>query len=186
MSIKGIDHWVIVAGDLRRTLDFYARLGFTIAWEKRPGRPDMATIRINDAQKINVHAPDAPAQPGYLGARRPSVGGADFCLEWDCTVDEVLALLKNNGIAVEAGPGPRTCARGVSRASTSAIPTTIWSSSRCTTAERSVALRQAEHVLGEMVEHHLLGHRRDLVEPHLAPETLDVELLRVAVATVRL
>src|SRR3989449_2967123 len=87
MGIKGIDHWVIVARDLPRTLDFYERLGFTIAWEKRPGRPDMATIRINDAQKINVHGPDAPARPGYLGARRPTAGGADFCHERDGTVD---------------------------------------------------------------------------------------------------
>jgi len=102
MGIKAIDHWVIVAGELQRTLDFYARLGFTIAWEKRPGRPDMATIRINDAQKINVHAPDAPGRPDYLGARQPTVGGADFCL----------ALLKRNDIVPEAGPGPRTCARG--------------------------------------------------------------------------
>jgi len=54
MGIKGIDHWVIVAGDLHRTLDFYQKLGFAIAWEKRPGRPDMATIRISNAQKINV------------------------------------------------------------------------------------------------------------------------------------
>ena len=87
MGIKGIDHWVIVAGDLRRTLDFYQKLGFAIAWEKRPGRPDMATIRISDAQKINVHGPEAPARPGYLGARQPSVGGADFCLEWAGTGD---------------------------------------------------------------------------------------------------
>jgi catechol 2,3-dioxygenase-like lactoylglutathione lyase family enzyme len=72
MPIKGIDHWVIVASDLDRTLAFYERLGFTIAWEKRPGRPDMATIRINDAQKINVHAPRRPNAAGYLGARRPT------------------------------------------------------------------------------------------------------------------
>ena len=74
MGIKGIDHWVIVAGDLQRTLSFYQGLGFTIAWEKRPGRPDMATIRINDAQKINVHGPEAPARPGYLarGGRQPA------------------------------------------------------------------------------------------------------------------
>src|SRR5215467_5911871 len=114
VGIKGIDHWVIVAGDLERTLDFYRRLGFTIAWEKRPGRPDMATIRINDAQKINVHGPDAQAGPAYLGARRPTIGGADFCLEWEGSVDEVLALLEKNGVRAEAGPGPRTCARGTS------------------------------------------------------------------------
>jgi catechol 2,3-dioxygenase-like lactoylglutathione lyase family enzyme len=114
MAIKGIDHWVIVAGDLMRTLEFYGRLGFTIAWETRPGRPDMATIRINDAQKINVHGPESPGRAGYLGARRPTVGGADFCVEWEGTIGEVLALLKENGIVPEAGPGSRTCARGVS------------------------------------------------------------------------
>ena len=112
MAVKSIDHWVIVAGNLQRTLDFYRRLGLTIAWERRPGRPDMATIRINDTQKINVHTPDAPARPGYLGARHATVGGADFCLEWDGSVDEVLALLTRNNITPEAGPGPRTCARG--------------------------------------------------------------------------
>ena len=92
MPIKGIDHWVIVVNDLERTLDFYRRLGFIIAYEKRPNRPDMPTIRINDAQKINVHARAWPDRPGYLGARRPSVGGADFCLEWDGTVDEIMGL----------------------------------------------------------------------------------------------
>ena len=116
MPVKGIDHWVIVAGDLQRTLDFYERLGFTIAWEARPGRGDrgMPTIRIGESQKINVHGPDFPARPGYLGARRPAPGAADFCLEWEGAVEEVLALLARNGIAVESGPGTRTCARGPS------------------------------------------------------------------------
>ena len=114
MGIKGIDHWVMVVDDLDRSLDFYRRLGFAIAYEKRPGRPDMPTIRIGQDQKINVHARDWPARPGYLGARRPSVGGADFCLEWEGSVQEVLDLLAKNGVAVEAGPGTRTCARGPS------------------------------------------------------------------------
>jgi catechol 2,3-dioxygenase-like lactoylglutathione lyase family enzyme len=54
MGVKGIDHRVI-----------------PIAWEERPNRPGrgMPTIRIGDAQKINVHGPDWPARPGYLGAR---------------------------------------------------------------------------------------------------------------------
>jgi|SRR2546422_4021991 len=114
MGIKGIDHWVIVVADLKRTLEFYRRLGFTIAWETRPGRPDMPTIRISDAQKINVHGADWPEQRWYLGARRPAVGGADFCLEWEGTVQEVLDLLENNGVKPEVGPATRTCARGPS------------------------------------------------------------------------
>jgi catechol 2,3-dioxygenase-like lactoylglutathione lyase family enzyme len=114
MPIKGIDHWVMVVKDLEKTLGFYERLGFPIAWEDRPNRPRMPTIRIGDVQKINVHAREWPDRPGYLGARRPSVGGADFCLEWDGTVQEVLDLLARNGITPEAGPGPRSCARGTS------------------------------------------------------------------------
>ena len=114
MGIKGIDHWVIVVADVPRTLAFYERLGLPIAWEKRPGRPDMPTIRIGHAQKINVHARDWPDAAGYLGARRPSIGGADFCLEWDGTVQQILDLLAKNGITPEAGPGPRSCARGTS------------------------------------------------------------------------
>jgi len=114
MGIKGIDHWVIVAGNLERTLDFYTRLGFPIAWEQREGRPRMPTIRINDAQKINVHGPDWPERTGYHGARRPTVGGADFCLEWEGTVPEVLDLLARCGVTPETGPATRTCARGPS------------------------------------------------------------------------
>ena len=115
MAIKGIDHWVIVVADLDRSLEFYRRLGFTIAYEKRPGgRPDMPTIRIGEGQKINVHAREWPNRPDYLGARKPSVGGADFCLEWDGTVQEVLDLLKKHDSPVEAGPGTRSCARGPS------------------------------------------------------------------------
>jgi catechol 2,3-dioxygenase-like lactoylglutathione lyase family enzyme len=114
MGIKGIDHWVILVSDVRRTLDFYERLGLTIAWEARPGRPDMPTIRINDAQKINVHASEWPGRAGYLGARRPAVGGADFCLEWAGTVEEVLDLLHRSGVTPEVGPSTRTCARGPS------------------------------------------------------------------------
>src|SRR5262249_17666540 len=53
-------------------------------------------------------------------------------------------------------------------------------------AMKSVALGQPEHVLRDVVEDHLLRHRRDLVESHLAPEPLDVEFLGVAVAAVGL
>src|SRR3954451_13042351 len=114
MTITGIDHWVIVVGDVERTLEFYRGLGFEIAAEPRDGRPAMPTIRIGTTQKINVHGRDWPARPGYLGARHPSVGGADLCLVWDGTVEQVQDLLARHGVAVEAGPGPRTCARGVS------------------------------------------------------------------------
>ncbi len=112
MGVVGIDHWVIVVADVERTLAFYGGLGLEVAWEAREGRPAMPTIRIGSTQKVNVHAADWPERPGYLGARRPGVGGADLCLVWEGTVQEVLDLLARRGIPVEAGPAPRTCARG--------------------------------------------------------------------------
>ena len=51
---------------------------------------------------------------------------------------------------------------------------------------RDFQAAQAQDVLGEVVEDHLLRDGRDLVEPHLAPEPLDVELLGVAVAAMGL
>ncbi len=116
MGIKGIDHWVIVARIPS------ARSPSTRHWDyPSPGRRGriapgrgMPTIRVGSDQKINVHGPDWPGRPGYLGARRPAAGAADFCLEWEGTVEQILNLLARNGIAVEAGPGPRTCARGLS------------------------------------------------------------------------
>src|SRR5262245_44347829 len=51
---------------------------------------------------------------------------------------------------------------------------------------RLVALGQPEHVLGDVIEDHLLRHRRDLVKAHFAPEPLDIEFLRVAIAAVGL
>src|SRR2546423_1258470 len=61
-----------------------------------------------------------------------------------------------------------------------------WSIRTCLHSDTSVALRQAQNVLGEVVEDHLLRDGRDLVEAHLAPEPLDVELLGVAIAAVGL
>jgi catechol 2,3-dioxygenase-like lactoylglutathione lyase family enzyme len=143
MGIKGIDHWVIVAGDPERTLGFYARLGFTIAWEHREDRPRMPTIRINDAQKINVHGPDWPERPGYLGARRPAVGGADFCLEWEGTVQEVLDLLRDNGITPEAGP-----ARGHARAPPACTSDPHTGGSPCTITARRAGRHNGVGVAG--------------------------------------
>src|SRR5262249_55893526 len=53
-------------------------------------------------------------------------------------------------------------------------------------ARRSVGLGETEHSLGQIVEGHLLRDRSYLVESHLPPEALDVELLRVTESAERL
>ena len=113
MSVKSIDHWVITAGDVDRTLAFYRKLGFEIVYEQIPGRSQgRPTIRINDSQKINVHPPSSAANPSQGTADHPSIGGADFCLVWEGTVQEIQDLLARNEITPIMGPGTRMCARG--------------------------------------------------------------------------
>jgi hypothetical protein len=60
------------------------------------------------------HGPEWPERLGYLVARWPAVGAADFCLEWRARSSKCCDLLAHNGIAVEAGPGTQSCARGPS------------------------------------------------------------------------
>src|SRR6266576_1327614 len=47
---------------------------------------------------------------------------------------------------------------------------------------QSVRPGQAQHPLGQIVQHHLLGDRCDAEQADLAPQPLDVELARVAEA----
>jgi len=113
MGIKSIDHWVLTAGDVDRTLEFYKKLGFEIAYEEVPGRTgSRPTIRIGETQKINVHPPTSASNPTQGTADHPSIGGADFCVVWEGTVQEIQDLLSVNGITPVMGPGPRMCARG--------------------------------------------------------------------------
>ena len=37
MSIKAIDHWVLVVKDLEKTFAFYRKLGLEAGWQERPG-----------------------------------------------------------------------------------------------------------------------------------------------------
>jgi hypothetical protein len=41
--------------------------------------------------------------PRWTRPRAWGADGADFCLEWDASVDEIVALLKENNIRVDAG-----------------------------------------------------------------------------------
>src|SRR5439155_1812860 len=87
------------------------------------------------------------------------------------------AIAGNGKDAVTAAPAAP--ARNPRRSTLPAISLLLFS-------RGSIALGKTEHVLREVVEHHLLRDRRDLVEPDLAPEPLDVKFLRVAVAPVGL
>jgi len=83
MGIKAIDHWVISRAILQRTAEFLpaARLHDPHGRSDR-GRPDLATIRINDAQEDQPSMDPGAGRRGYLGARQPTPGAPTSCLEW--------------------------------------------------------------------------------------------------------
>src|SRR2546425_12497317 len=55
MGIKGIDHWVIVAGDLQRTLGFYQGLG----WVRKKGimslEPAVRRLTFDSAPAFGIY-----------------------------------------------------------------------------------------------------------------------------------
>jgi len=105
MSIDRLDHLVLTVQDMDASIDFYTRvMGFeAVAFGE--GRKALAFGR----QKINLHPASAPLKPHALA---PTPGSADLCFISATPLDVVLAELATAGVAVEAGPVPRTGAMG--------------------------------------------------------------------------
>ena len=109
VTTASIDHIAMPTANAEKLLDFYKRLGFSVndeeAW--RAGTANIFSIQIGDS-KINVHP------EGYTASLRgPTAvpGCADICFVWDGTVEECQAMLKDAGVEVIEGPGPRKGAR---------------------------------------------------------------------------
>ena len=102
--IKSIDHIVLTTANLDKCSAFYIEvLGMRL---ENYGAGRIA-FRFGD-QKFNVHPPGFDAS---IKARRPTPGSLDLCFLADCPLDEVIARLKEHGIAIEEGPSARTGAR---------------------------------------------------------------------------
>ena len=107
--LTALDHLVLTVADLPATVAFYvAALGmaeqsFTAA--DGTTRTALAFGR----QKINLHRHGAEFEPK---ARTATPGSADLCFLTDTPLADWQAHLDRQGIAVEAGPVPRTGAVG--------------------------------------------------------------------------
>jgi catechol 2,3-dioxygenase-like lactoylglutathione lyase family enzyme len=110
--VEHIDHLVLTVRDIEDTTRFYERaLGMEREFFRGPeGQPRYA-LRFG-RQKINLQdrATDTPTK-----ARAPTYGAGDFCLIAAVPLDEVIAQLREQGIAIEAGPVARRGALGAIR-----------------------------------------------------------------------
>ena len=111
VPIEGIDHVVVMASDVDRSLDFYKNvLGGEAEFEEafRMGKIPVLRVRIGKAiinlQRLN--------EPAYIVADRLESGTVDLCFRWDRSIQEAIDWLTDKGVEVIEGPVPRPAANG--------------------------------------------------------------------------
>ena len=112
VPIQGIDHVVVMASDVDRSLDFYKNvLGGEAEFEEafRMGKIPVLRVRIGKAiinlQRLN--------EPAYIVADRLESGTVDLCFRWSRSIQEAIDWLKEKNVDVIEGPVPRPAANGV-------------------------------------------------------------------------
>lgn len=105
IHIESLDHLVLTVRDLQATCAFYERvLGMqTVTFAN--GR---SALQFGQ-QKINLHLAGKEFEPK---ATVPMPGSADFCLITTQPIDQVIAHLKDCGVAIVAGPVAKVGAMG--------------------------------------------------------------------------
>jgi len=105
MEIDRIDHIVITAFDLERTIDFYSRVMGMEPVTFAGGRRALAFGR----QKINLHQAGREFEPKAL---KPTPGSMDLCFITETPLEEVIERLRANAVVIVDGPVPKTGALG--------------------------------------------------------------------------
>ncbi len=105
IAIDRIDHLVVTAWDIDRTIDFYQRVLGMEPVTFAGGRRGLAFGR----QKINLHQSGREFEPKAL---KPAPGTVDLCLISTTPLQDVIEHLKSCGVAIVEGPVPRTGALG--------------------------------------------------------------------------
>jgi len=105
MQIDRIDHIVITAFDVERTIDFYSKVMGMEPITFAGGRRGLAFGR----QKINLHQSGREFEPKAL---KPTPGSMDLCFITETPLAQVISHLKSHGVAIAQGPVEKTGALG--------------------------------------------------------------------------
>jgi catechol 2,3-dioxygenase-like lactoylglutathione lyase family enzyme len=108
MKIDRLDHLVLTVADLDKTCVFYEGVMGMRVVTFAGGRKALGFGR----QKINLHQAGHEFEPK---ADRPTPGSADLCFIAETPLDEVMAALARQKIAIVEGPVERTGAEGPMR-----------------------------------------------------------------------
>jgi catechol 2,3-dioxygenase-like lactoylglutathione lyase family enzyme len=103
--VASLDHLVLTVADIAATRDFYVR----ILGMKRVSFGEGREALHFGRQKINLHRAGHEFEPK---ARHATPGSADICFLVDTPLEEVIAHLVSEGVAIELGPVEKTGAEG--------------------------------------------------------------------------
>ena len=108
--ITSIDHIVLTASDLDKSIAFYCDvLGMTLEdFTTSDGGEVRKSLKFGN-QKINLHHANSPYKPH---ANKPVSGAVDICLLSSTTIEEWQNIFTENNIEIEDGPVQRTGATG--------------------------------------------------------------------------
>jgi catechol 2,3-dioxygenase-like lactoylglutathione lyase family enzyme len=112
LPIRTIDHIVVMAADIEKSIEFYCGvLGGEARYlpRFRDGRLSSLPINLGGAV-VNLQRLE---QPAYIVADRLQSGAVDVCFRWDGTIAEAQAYLSRAGVEIIEGPVPRWAADGV-------------------------------------------------------------------------
>jgi len=105
VEIRSLDHVVLTVADVAATEAFYARVMGMRAVTFEGGRHALGF----GSQKINLHQAGREFEPK---AKRPTPGSADLCFLVETPLDDVIAHVEREGVAIIEGPVERTGATG--------------------------------------------------------------------------
>ena len=109
-EIQSIDHIVLQALDVTKTIKFYTEmLGMTHSEFQPPAGGRVRQSLHFGAQKINLHDAGSPFRPH---ARNPAAGSADLCFITQQSLGDWQQHLTSCGIEIEDGPVRKTGANG--------------------------------------------------------------------------
>jgi catechol 2,3-dioxygenase-like lactoylglutathione lyase family enzyme len=112
LTVQALDHLVVQVSDLELSARWYERVLGMTREDTSPaaGQPPRTEMRFG-RQKINLR-PIGTSKEDWFTADLEAAGSEDLCFLTDSTPDEVVQHLRNLGVTIVTGPGPRRGAQG--------------------------------------------------------------------------
>lgn len=108
VEVRSLDHLVLTVADVAATAAFYAR----VMGMKPVAFAGSRRALAFGTQKINLHQAGREFEPK---AKRPTPGSGDLCFIVETPLEQVIAHLEREGVAIIEGPGEQTGATGLLR-----------------------------------------------------------------------